>query len=362
MIELTRGNILEAGTEVLVNTVNTVGVMGKGIALQFKRAFPANYAAYRRACEIGEVRPGRMFVFETGRMTPPRYIFNFPTKRHWRSRSRLEDIEAGLEALALEIRRRKIRSIAIPPLGCGHGGLQWSDVQLRIEQALADLEEVAIRLYEPSGAPDPRSMVDRRRRPKITPSRAVLIELMDRYGELGYTRTLLAVQKLAYFLQEAGEGLRLRYARGHYGPFAHNLDKALQQLEGHYIVGLGDDAKPTAQIALLPGAVEEARKILSAQPGTRRRFDRVARLIDGFETPYALELLASVHWLAEKERTVSEPEAATAALHEWTRRKAHLFTADHVRIAWRRLADEGWISAARPDGQPAKTASGELGP
>ncbi len=346
MITQTRGNLLEADTEALVNTVNTVGVMGKGIALQFRRAFPENYEAYRRACEQKQLRLGEIFVFETGRLEPPRYIINFPTKGHWRSKSKLEDIEAGLASLATVIRERGIRSVAVPPLGCGNGGLDWEDVRSCIEDALAELEDVDVRLYEPAGAPDPRTMPERRKRPKVTPSRAVLIELMDRYGELGYSRKLLEVQKLAYFLQTVGQPLRLRYARGRFGPFAHNLNKALQQLEGHFIVGLGDDARPTAQIELLPGAVEEARKVLSAQPEARERFARVARLIEGFETPYGLELLASVHWLAEEEKTASNASQATTALRAWSPRKAHLFRAEHVQKAWDRLQAERWLSVA----------------
>lgn len=346
MITLTRGNLLEADADALVNTVNTVGVMGKGIALQFKRAFPKNYKAYRRACDQDQVRLGEMFVFDTGRLAPPRYIINFPTKSHWRSRSRLADIEAGLGSLAAVIREREIRSIAIPPLGCGHGGLAWDDVRTRIERALADLDEVDIRLYEPAGAPDPRAMPDRRNRPRVTPSRAVLLELMNRYGELGYSRKLLEVQKLAYFLQIAGEPLKLRYVKGQYGPYAHNLNKALQQLEGHFIVGLGDDAKPTAQLDLLPGAVEEARKVLSAQPEAQKRFEKVARLIEGFETPYGLELLASIHWLVEEEQAAKTPAEATGALRSWTQRKAHLFREQHVQKAWTRLRVEQWLSAA----------------
>jgi O-acetyl-ADP-ribose deacetylase (regulator of RNase III) len=284
-----------------------------------------------------------MLVFETGWMNPPRYIINFPTKRHWRSPSRLEDVEAGLQALVGEIKTRGIRSIAIPPLGCGNGGLDWKDVRPLIEQALAPLQDVDIRLYSPGGAPDPRFMPDRRKRPPLTPARAILIELLARYAELGYSRTLLEVQKLAYFLQESGQALRLRYVRGKYGPYAHNLDKALQQLEGHFIVGLGDAAHSRAEIDLLPGAEEEAQKILSAQPESRERFDRVAALIEGFETPYGLELLASVHWVARKEEPCSEdPNQAAAAIRAWTPRKAHLFQPDHVRMAWNRLVEQGW--------------------
>ena len=343
MITLTRGNILEASTEALVNTVNTVGVMGKGIALQFKRAFPGNFAAYHAACQRGELQPGRLFIYDRSTLLPPRFIVNFPTKRHWRQPSRIQDIETGLQALAQEIRARRIRSIAIPPLGCGHGGLQWNEVRPRIEAALAELEDVDIQLYEPAGTPAARSMVERRERPRMTPARAILIELLAFYGELGFSRTLLEVQKLAYFLQEAGEPLRLQYVRGKYGPYAHNLDKALQHLEGHYLIGLGDDAKPHTEIELLPGAVEAAREALAEQPEARGRFEAVARLIEGYESPYGLELLASVHWVARKERpAAADPAAASEAIRSWTARKATLFTPEHVALAWQRLADNGW--------------------
>jgi O-acetyl-ADP-ribose deacetylase (regulator of RNase III) len=150
MIEYTTGNLLDSDTEALVNAVNCVGAAGRGIALQFRNVWPENFRAYAAACRRGQVRPGRLFVFETGRASP-RYIVNFPTKRHWRDRSRIEDIEAGLHALAAEIRQRGIRSIAIPPLGCGLGGLAWSEVRPRIERALGGLANVRILVFEPTG-------------------------------------------------------------------------------------------------------------------------------------------------------------------------------------------------------------------
>src|SRR5215208_2123004 len=118
-VEIRRGDLLAADAEAVVNTVNCVGIMGRGIALQVKNAYPANFKAYEAACKRGEVEPGRMLVHETGQLTNPRYIINFPTKRHWRGRSRIEDIESGLDALVAEVRRLGIKSIAVPPLGCG---------------------------------------------------------------------------------------------------------------------------------------------------------------------------------------------------------------------------------------------------
>lgn len=149
MIRYTRGDILKSEAEALVNTVNCVGVMGRGLALQFKQAFPANFQAYAAACQRGEVAPGRMFVLDADRHTLPRFIINFPTKRHWRDKSRIEDIEAGLAALVAELRSRNIRSIAIPPLGSGLGGLDWADVRPRIERALAALPAVEVMVFEP---------------------------------------------------------------------------------------------------------------------------------------------------------------------------------------------------------------------
>src|SRR3990172_1454256 len=146
MVKLLRGNLLNAEAEALVNTVNSVGHMGKGVALQFKKAFPENFLFYQKACRAGEVRPGRMLVFETGSMLTPKYVINFPTKRHWRGPSRYEDIESGLDALIKEVKRRGVRSIALPPLGCGLGGLDWDRVRPMIEAAFAKVPDVEVML------------------------------------------------------------------------------------------------------------------------------------------------------------------------------------------------------------------------
>ncbi|MGH9897135.1 MAG: type II toxin-antitoxin system antitoxin DNA ADP-ribosyl glycohydrolase DarG, partial [bacterium] len=298
MIEYERGDILRADVEALVNTVNCVGIMGRGIALQFKKAFPANFKVYEAACRRGDVEPGRMFVFETRQLTNPRYIINFPTKRHWRGKSKLEDIEAGLTSLVEEIRRRGIRSVAIPPLGTGLGGLRWTDVRPRIEGALQELSDVRILVFEPKGAPRPMRMAKGSKVPKMTPGRAALLGLMRRYlaGLMDPFVTLLEVHKLMYFMQEAGEPLRLRYVPGPYGPYAENLRHVLQAVEGYYVSGYADGGDaPDKPLQLVPGAVPDAEASLEANPRTRARFDRVASLVEGFETPFGLELLSTVH-------------------------------------------------------------------
>lgn len=344
MVEYVIGNLLEAEVDALVNTVNTKGVMGKGVALQFKRAFPENYKAYRRACVAGEVALGRMFVFDSGQLERPRYIVNFPTKEHWRSRSRLADIEAGLEDLRRVLTELGIESVALPPLGCGLGGLAWSDVRPRIEQALADLSVHAL-VFEPHGAPAPERMVDRRKRPRMTAFRATLIWLLGRYLAPGETASPLEVQKLLYFLQEAGEPLRLTFEKQRYGPYADAARHAVADLEGHYLTGFGDGTGQ-GDVRLLPGAVDEATAFLNDHPETLERYGRVEQLIDGFETPYGLELLATTHWVASRENA-DDPGGAAQLVREWSQRKGRLFTDDHVAVAWRRLDEGGWLAGVR---------------
>jgi len=344
MITATTGNLLTADAEALVNTVNCKGYMGKGIALQFRQAFPENFKAYQRACRAEEVRPGRMFVFETGELVNPRYIINFPTKRHWRGQARIADIDSGLKDLVSVVERLRIRSIAIPPLGSGLGGLDWSLVRPMIVEAFAALPDVKVLLFEPGGAPKAADMPIRTPPPKMTVARALLIKLMDQYATLQYRRTLLEVQKLAYFLQAAGEPLRLRFEKGIYGPYAHNLNKVLEVLEGHYIRGFGDNQKPDTEISLSPNAVDEVDVFLEKHEDSRRRLEQVSELITGFETPYGMELLASTHWVATHEMPGGRDEAsAVRAVQDWNERKRTAFQAHHIRVAWERLEQLHWV-------------------
>jgi len=344
MIEHTHGNILEADAEALVNTVNTVGVMGKGIALQFRQAFPENYAAYVVACKHKDVKPGHVMLFDTGRFENPRFILNFPTKRHWKGKSRIEDIEAGLKDLVATVRKHAIRSIAIPPLGCGNGGLNWSDVRPIIEHAVCELAHVRVLLFGPDGAPAPEEMKIRTAPPRMTDGRASLIGVMLAYAASGYRLSLLEIQKLAYLLQEAGEPLRLKFEKNRYGPYAEALNHVLQRIEGHFIRGYGDRSSD-AGVRVLPEGEAAARLYLKQRSDTERRIQRVVELIDGFETPRGLELLATVDWLAKTDdRVRSDPEQAVAAVHQWNEHKRSAFPASHIQVAWRQLRECGWFS------------------
>lgn len=346
MIEFVHsGNLLEAKVDAIVNTVNTKGVMGKGIALQFKRAFPDNFKKYRRACERGEVKLGEMFVTETGLLEGPRLIVNFPTKDHWKSRSRVADIEAGLVDLRRLIAELHVTSIAVPPLGCGLGGLDWHEVRPLIEQALGDLP-IAVQVFEPGGAPPPEQIVDRRPPLKMTAGRAAFIGTLERYLEPGDSASPLALQKLLYFLQEAGEALRLNFTKAQYGPYADEVRHAVISMEGRFVIGFGDGTGDR-DVQLLPDAAERAKPYLAEHPETVARFDRVVRLIDGFETPYGLELLATTHWVAAHE-DASTPDTAIKQVQAWSDRKNQLFSEAHIAAAWTRLADEDWLSPRGP--------------
>lgn len=345
MIQETHGDILKAPVEALVNTVNTVGVMGKGIALQFARTFPQNLAAYEAACRRKEVVPGRMFITENPALVEHRYIINFPTKRHWRHPSRLEDIASGLRALVEEVQRLNIRSIAVPPLGCGNGGLDWAEVRPLIEQAFAAVPEVRVYLHGPAGAPPAEQMKTRTKRPRMTATTAATLGILGRYARFDYRLSLLEIHKLVYFLKVAGEPMaRTVFEKGPYGPYADSLRHVLNRLEGHFLRGWGDGTKnqPETPIHVLPDAIEEAEAYLQDQGETLVRFERVNTLIEGFETPFGLELLATVHWVAEAEGAPDE-HAALSSIRGWSSRKSALFREPLVSLAWRRLGEQGWL-------------------
>lgn len=352
MIELKQGDILQADAEALVNTVNCVGVMGRGIALQFKKAFSDHYfKEYKAACDNKELQPGRVLVHNLHRLHNPRYVIDFPTKRHWKGKSRMEDITAGLQTLVAEVRDRQIRSIAIPPLGCGLGGLRWEDVRAKIEQAFQDLPDVQVLLYAPKGAPPAKKMVHTQKTPRLTVGRAVLLILMRRYlaAVMDPFVTLLEIHKLMYFMQEAGEGLKLQYRKGLYGPYAQNLRHVLNLMEGHFISGYGDaEDNPDRRINLIPDVLPRAEAFLENHPETHNHFQKVVELISGFETPFGMELLATVHWVAIHENAQTADQALRKT-YDWNSRK-RMFQEKHIRLAWNILEQKGWL---HQNSQPA---------
>jgi len=345
MITYKTGDIFKEEAEAIVNTVNCVGVMGRGIALQFKKRFPKNFKDYSLACKKEEVIPGKMFVHETGLLMYPKYVINFPTKRHWRGASRMEDIDSGLDGLVETVKKLQIKSIALPPLGCGLGGLNWDDVKNKIEHALAELTDVEVIVFEPKGAPTAEKMVKNRKAPNMTPGRAALVELAHRYlaGLLDPFVSLLEVHKLMYFLQESGEPLRLKYQKNLYGPYAENLRHVLNVVEGHLLSGYADGGdRPDKELKLLPGAYEEASKFLLDHEQTKQHYDKVSELVEGFESPFGMELLSTVHWVVTKEHANTR-EQVVQQVHQWNKRKRK-FTPRQIELAYNVLCEKGWVS------------------
>jgi O-acetyl-ADP-ribose deacetylase (regulator of RNase III) len=352
MISFTQGNLLDADVEALVNTVNTVGVMGKGVALMFKEAFPRNFKEYEAACKRNEVRVGRMFVTETGELMGPKWIINFPTKVHWRQRTKMEWITEGLKDLKSVLQEKNIRSVAVPPLGCGNGGLDWRDVRPAIEDALGSLSGVDVIVYEPTSKY--QNVAKRTGVEKLTPARALIAELVRRYWVLGIECSLLEIQKLAWFLErsiktlEIGDPLDLRFEADRYGPYAYRLTHLLNALDGSYLhcEKRITDASPFDVIWFDDSRKERIALYLKSQEAREfeEALERTSALIDGFESPLGMELLATVDWLIYKRGVKPTISDVLVGLRKWpggkdaADRKARLFDARLIELALRRVA------------------------
>jgi len=351
MIHYTKGNLLDAGTDAMVNTVNTVGVSGKGIALMFKEAFPDNFRTYHAACEAGQLQPGDLLITERHDMLGPRWIINFATKKHWRHPSRIEWVERGLVALAYEIAARGIRSIAIPPLGAGNGGLEWSRVRPLIASALAAVD-CDITVYEPTAAY--QNVVKRNGVEKLTPARALMAEMIRRYEVLGFECSMIEAQKLAWFLSGALTGLGLAnpiaddFEANRYGPHSDSLRHLLDKLDGSYLLceRRVADAGAFEPIRFRPNRRDDVAAYLTlpeAKP-LRPALDLASEIIDGFESPHGMELLATVDWLNRRAGIAMNVDSMWAGIRCWpgpdgaAQRKSRAFTARHLEIAIDRLA------------------------
>ena len=335
MIEFKKGNILNAETEALVNTVNTVGIMGKGIALAFKKAFPENFNRYKKACDNEELKIGELLITQTGKITP-KYIINFPTKVHWREKSRIEYIEKGMKRLVQVIEEKEIPSIAIPPLGCGNGGLDWQEVKKVMISALNSLpDSVNIIIFEP-GYNDQSLTTPKAK--KLTPARAMLLTALKNYQVLGYGINLLVAQKLAYFMQRLGEPLNLEYEKGYYGPYSHRLQHLLKYLNGSYLKFREELTKPATKVKLnySTQVAEYTQNQLTAEQQTR--LEKLQQLTEGFESPYGLELLATVDFIYQQ-TGINDKDAVLQEIGKWTNRKQEIMKPYHIEVALSRLRE-----------------------
>jgi len=334
MITYKKGNIFDAKVEALVNTVNTVGVMGKGIALQFKFAFPECYRAYKEAASRDEIVTGKVQIVPVNDINGVKYIINFPTKAHWRHPSKIQWIKDGLIDLKKQVQEFGINSIAIPPLGCGNGGLNWDKVRPLIDSLLADLN-IDIIVYEPSDAIKQALMkTEKPTASKLTPVRAMLLYLLYKYRALGEFSSEFAAEKLSYFLQRFGETqLKLDFKKGLYGPYSGKVRHVLYALNGYYIKGYEQkEAKPFETLELAVSKKDEVETYLNNNISAeeKERLDEVAELIQGFESPYGLELLATVDFLRN---TTKLKDAFSIKNELWSQRKQDLFPINHIELA-----------------------------
>jgi O-acetyl-ADP-ribose deacetylase (regulator of RNase III) len=346
MIRYTQGDLLQADTDALVNTVNTVGVSGKGIALMFKEAYPDNFRAYEAACKADRLVPGGLFITERHDMLGPRFIVNFATKKHWRHPSRLEWISHGLTALKQEVAHRGIRSVAIPPLGAGNGGLDWRDVKPLIAEVLADIDCDVV-VYEPTATY--RNVVKRDGVEKLTPARALMADMIRRYEVLGFDCSMLEAQKLAWFVTGAIQRLGLPnpiaddFAANRYGPYSDKVRHLLNSLDGSYLTceRRVADARPFDPIRFRHDRRDAIGAYLTMSEASpyRPALEAAADIIDGFQSPHGLELLATVDWLNRRSGVPLDTEAMAAGIASWpgpegaAERKRRIFTRHHIELA-----------------------------
>jgi O-acetyl-ADP-ribose deacetylase (regulator of RNase III) len=338
------GNLLEAKTDALVNTVNTVGVMGKGIALQFKERFPHNFKIYANACKKGEVTVGKLLVVKEHTFEGDKFIINFPTKTEWFKKSQYNYIESGLQELVEVIKVYNIKSIAIPPLGCGNGGLKWEKVKQLMDKYLGALKDVDIIVFEPNDAVKEILQKEAvKKEVELTPARAMLLYALFRYERLGEIASIFAANKLAYFLQQIGENLKLQFVPYTYGPYAQAVEKVLYALNGKYLNGLEQmNARPFEPLKLNWAKFEEVERYVktSLTADQVRRLQDLFNVIDGFESTLSLEILASIHYLLSLDASLTQPELL-AKIQSWNERKKNVIKEEYIGIALEHLNQYG---------------------
>ena len=323
MIKYLTGNILESRAQTLVNTVNTVGVMGKGIALQFKNQFPNNYKIYKEACENKELKIGDLLVTdEESLLSGKKIIINFPTKTHWRYSSEYEYIEKGLTALVNVIQEKKIESIAIPPLGSGNGGLDWTKVRAMIEDKLQGLD-CTIFLYEPSNA------IKETLKKELTPARAMMLSVLYDLVRNGEFVSEFAAEKVVYFLQRFGakDSFKIEFKPNFYGPYSGKVKHVLYHLNGSYVMGYSSkNKKPFEEFSLIMDSEREINAFLDSPDHHQYKevVNKTKKFLSGYYSPFGLELLSTIDFIKSEKGKEKEAEILSE-LESWSPRKRSLF-------------------------------------
>lgn len=327
MIHFRIGNLLDSSADALVNTVNLDGIMGKGIALQFKKEFPNNFKEYLKACKKGEIQIGKLFVYEEDTLlNGKKIIINFPTKTTWRKPSEYSYIYAGLNDLVNIIKTKQIKSIAIPPLGAGNGGLEWNKVKDILISQLTDLD-CNIQIYEPN---QKIREVLKNERVKLTPARAMLLSILFDLVKNGEMVSEFSAEKVAYFLQKFGakDALNLEYKQHFYGPYSGKVKHLLYYLNGSYITGYSSkDKKPFEDIGLIMESEKDVDQFLSAEENLKYKeiTIKTKNFLSGFYSNFGLELLSSVDYIRETEN-IDNAEEIISKFQNWSNRKRTLFS------------------------------------
>jgi O-acetyl-ADP-ribose deacetylase (regulator of RNase III)/uncharacterized protein YwgA len=345
-IKYVSGDLLTYPAEAIINTINCVGVMGKGIALQFKHKYPENFKSYVKECKAGNVTTGKMLVYDCGMLSEnPRYIINFPTKQHWRNNSKIEYITSGLDDLIKVIEQYKIKSIAIPQLGCGNGGLEWDEVRQIIIEKLSCLD-IDINIFAPTPQTDQvnEKFTDQQFQ-NITVGRAILLLLMYHYQGLRYALTSLEVQKLAYFIKESGEPTlsKLNFEKNKFGPYSPDLKKVIALLVANeFVENFKNDESDDYQYKVSDHAHSLASAFLENNHDLKC-VDNIQALISGYEYPFGMELLSTVHWVVNHEGADNIKSACHKVWNwsiqhpEWGERKKKLMPEKYIIDALNKL-------------------------
>ena len=325
MIQYTRGNILESDAEALVNTVNTIGVMGKGIALQFKKAFPNNFKAYKDACKQKEINIGKLFVTKDSNLSlGEKIIINFPTKKDWRKPSEYSYIEKGLNNLIQIIEKHNINSLALPPLGAGNGGLKWEKVKKILETKLSHLN-IDIYIYEPT--PTIKEFL-KTERVKLTEARALLLYVLFDLVKNGEVVSEFSSEKICYFLQKFGaeKYFKLKFSPERYGPYSGKVRYVLNYLNGSYITGYSDmDKEPFEPLFLVADAYDDIQSYIESNHELSEIAKKTTNFLDGFYSGFTLELLSSIDFIIAENQTYDK-QIITKKMSEWSSRKHNMIS------------------------------------
>lgn len=330
--------MFESQAMALVNTVNLVGVMGKGVALQFKQNYPVNFRLYKKACEEKKIAIGKLLVVEESSLFGSKIIINFPTKTDWRKPSEYSYVDLGLEDLVKVISQYGITSIAIPPLGAGNGGLNWDKVKIMIESHLKDLP-IDVYVYEPNAFVEDKMM---NQKAHLTDGRALLLYMLFELVRQGEDVSEFSCEKMCYFLQRNGaeDIFKLQYTPQYYGPYSGKVRYVLKWLNGSYIMGYCDmNKKPFEVMSLVPATYAEIESYVQCDERLRSIADKTKSFLDGYYSNFALELLSSVDYLIHYQNLTTF-DMVYDGLKKWNTRKKQLFSSEsHVRQAYEHVTE-----------------------